>query len=77
MSATALLTVLGIVAVCWILALIFLPGLGAILFLLHGRDRVRWPARRKRAAAAGQAGGLEFLQLRGEFGGQAVFSHSW
>ncbi len=37
-------------ALAWILALIFLPGLGAVLFLLHGRDRVRWPARRKRAA---------------------------
>jgi cardiolipin synthase A/B len=36
--------------IAWILALIFLPGLGAVLFLLHGRDRVRWPARRKRAA---------------------------
>src|SRR5262249_35203674 len=37
-------------ALAWILALIFLPRLGAVLFLLHGRDRVRWPARRKRAA---------------------------
>ena len=36
----------------WILTLVFLPGLGAALFLLHGRDRVRWPARRKRAADA-------------------------
>jgi cardiolipin synthase A/B len=36
--------------IAWILALIFLPGLGAALFLLHGRDRVRWPAKRKRAA---------------------------
>ncbi len=36
----------------WILTLVFLPGLGAVLFLLHGRDRVRWPARRKRAADA-------------------------
>src|SRR5215475_12432641 len=36
--------------IAWILALIFLPGLGALLFLLHGRDRVRWPAQRKRAA---------------------------
>jgi cardiolipin synthase len=36
--------------IAWILALIFLPGLGAALFLMHGRDRVRWPARRKRAA---------------------------
>jgi cardiolipin synthase len=34
--------------VAWILTLVFLPALGAILFLLFGRDRVRWPARRKR-----------------------------
>ena len=33
----------------WILALIFLPGFGAVLFLVHGRDRMRWPrSRRKR-----------------------------
>jgi cardiolipin synthase len=36
--------------VAWILTLVFLPGLGALLFLLHGRDRMRWPAKRKRAA---------------------------
>jgi cardiolipin synthase len=36
--------------IAWILALLFLPGVGAALFLLHGRDRLRWPARRKRAA---------------------------
>lgn len=29
--------------VAWILTLIFLPGLGAVLFLLFGRDRVRIP----------------------------------
>jgi cardiolipin synthase len=34
--------------IAWILALVFLPALGAVLFLLFGRDRVRWPARRKR-----------------------------
>jgi cardiolipin synthase len=34
--------------IAWILTLIFLPALGAILFLLFGRDRVRWPAKRKR-----------------------------
>jgi cardiolipin synthase len=34
----------------WILALLFLPGFGAALFLVHGRDRMRWPAKRKRAA---------------------------
>jgi cardiolipin synthase A/B len=32
----------------WILILVFLPALGAFLFLLFGRDRVRWPAKRKR-----------------------------
>jgi len=34
----------------WILALIFLPGVGATLFLLFGRDRIRLPARWKRDA---------------------------
>jgi cardiolipin synthase len=34
--------------IAWILTLVFLPALGAILFLLFGRDRVRWPAKRKR-----------------------------
>ncbi len=34
--------------VAWILVLLLLPALGAVLFLLFGRDRVRWPARRKR-----------------------------
>ena len=34
----------------WILALVFLPGLGATLFLLFGRDRVRLPVRWKRNA---------------------------
>jgi cardiolipin synthase len=34
--------------IAWILTLIFLPALGSVLFLLFGRDRVRWPARRKR-----------------------------
>jgi cardiolipin synthase len=32
----------------WILVLAFLPALGALLFLLFGRDRVRMPAKRKR-----------------------------
>src|SRR5450432_1707823 len=32
----------------WILVLVFLPALGALLFLMFGRDRVRVPARRKR-----------------------------
>jgi cardiolipin synthase len=34
--------------IAWILALLFLPPIGAALFLLFGRDRVRWPAKRKR-----------------------------
>src|SRR5262252_360454 len=38
--------------IAWILTLVFVPALGAILFLLFGRDRVRWPARRKRQADA-------------------------
>jgi cardiolipin synthase len=38
--------------IAWILTLLFVPALGAILFLLFGRDRVRWPARRKRQADA-------------------------
>ncbi len=38
--------------IAWILVLLFLPGIGAMLFLLHGRDRMRWPARKKRAADA-------------------------
>ena len=38
--------------IAWILTLIFIPVVGAILFLLFGRDRVRWPAKRKRQADA-------------------------
>jgi cardiolipin synthase A/B len=34
----------------WILTLVFLPGLGSVLFLLFGRDRVRIPVRWKRDA---------------------------
>jgi cardiolipin synthase len=34
--------------IAWILTLVFLPPVGAALFLLFGRDRVRWPAKRKR-----------------------------
>jgi cardiolipin synthase A/B len=36
--------------IAWILTLIFVPGVGAALFLLFGRSRVRWSARRKRDA---------------------------
>jgi cardiolipin synthase A/B len=38
--------------IAWILTLVFLPAAGAFLFLLFGRDRVRWPAKRKRQADA-------------------------
>jgi cardiolipin synthase A/B len=38
--------------IAWILTLLFVPALGAILFLLFGRDRVRWSARRKLQADA-------------------------
>jgi cardiolipin synthase len=45
--------------VAWILALVFLPGIGALLFLMFGRERVRIPLRRKertdRALAAENA----------------------
>jgi cardiolipin synthase len=34
--------------IAWILTLVLLPPLGATLFLLFGRDRVRLPAKRKR-----------------------------
>jgi cardiolipin synthase A/B len=34
--------------IAWILALVLLPAVGAILFVMFGRDRVRWSARRKR-----------------------------
>ena len=34
--------------IAWILVLVFLPPVGAVLFLLFGRDRVRMPAKRKR-----------------------------
>lgn len=36
--------------VAWIMTLLFLPALGAILFLLFGRRRIRLPAKRKREA---------------------------
>ncbi len=45
-------------AIAWILVLVFLPGIGATLFLLFGRSRVRWSARRKRAADAALTGHL-------------------
>lgn len=44
--------------IAWLLALMCLPGLGAGLFLLFGRSRVRWPAKRKRAADAALSGHL-------------------
>lgn len=36
--------------VAWLLALVFLPGIGVSLFLLFGRDRLRLPLFRKRAS---------------------------
>ena len=44
--------------IAWILVLVFLPGLGALLFLLFGRSRVRWSARRKRDADEALSGHL-------------------
>ncbi len=51
--------------IAWILALVFLPAIGAFLFIAFGRDRIRWPARRKqeldalvRAAVAEEAPGV-------------------
>jgi cardiolipin synthase len=38
--------------IAWILTLVFLPALGAVLFLLFGRNRVRLGAKRKREADA-------------------------
>ena len=51
--------------IAWILTLVFLPALGAALFLLFGRDRVRWPARRKRALDAVVRAQVEALPERG------------
>ncbi len=34
--------------IAWILTLVFLPAVGAFLFVAFGQERVRWPARRKR-----------------------------
>ena len=39
-------------AAAWILTLLFLPGLGLLLFLLFGRDRIRRPAHRRADAAS-------------------------
>ncbi|MBI5531106.1 MAG: cardiolipin synthase [Deltaproteobacteria bacterium] len=44
--------------IAWILVLVFLPGLGATLYLLFGRSRVRWSARRKRTADEALSGHL-------------------
>jgi cardiolipin synthase len=38
--------------IAWLLALVFLPVIGSVLYLLFGRDRIRWPAKRKRQADA-------------------------
>jgi cardiolipin synthase A/B len=34
--------------IAWILTLVLLAPIGVVLYLLFGRDRVRWPAKRKR-----------------------------
>jgi cardiolipin synthase len=44
--------------IAWILVLVFLPAVGAVLFLLFGRSRVRWSARHKREADAALTGHL-------------------
>jgi len=44
--------------IAWILTLLFLPGFGALLFLLFGRSRVRWSAKRKRSADEALRGNL-------------------
>jgi cardiolipin synthase len=36
--------------IAWLLVLVFVPGVGAVLYLLFGRSRVRWSAMRKRQA---------------------------
>ena len=38
--------------IAWILALVFLPAVGAFLFIAFGRERIRWPAKRKQALDA-------------------------
>jgi cardiolipin synthase len=50
--------------IAWILTLVFLPGLGSLLFLLHGRDRMRWPAKRKRSADSVVAARLSAARKR-------------
>lgn len=44
--------------IAWILTLVFLPVVGALLFLLFGRSRVRWSAQRKRNADEALRGNL-------------------
>jgi cardiolipin synthase A/B len=38
--------------IAWLLVLLLLPVVGALLYLLFGRDRLRWPAKKKRQADA-------------------------
>ena len=51
--------------IAWILTLIFLPLVGAFLFLLFGRDRVRMSAARKRRVKAESRARLrDFVKIR-------------
>jgi cardiolipin synthase len=54
--------------IAWILTLVFLPALGAFLFVLFGRDRVRWPARRKRELDAVVRAQVEGAREEGDAG---------
>lgn len=44
--------------IAWIMTLVFLPVIGAVLFLLFGRSRVRWSAKKKRRADEALQGNL-------------------
>jgi cardiolipin synthase len=52
--------------IAWILTLFFLPAVGPILFLMFGRDRVRWPAKRKRELDAVVRAQVEGALQRGD-----------
>lgn len=55
----------------WILALVFLPGIGATLFLMFGRDRLRLPAQWKREADRELAARRRDRALAAKAAGQA------
>src|SRR6185369_847413 len=72
--------------VAWILVLIFLPGAGAVLFLMFGRERVRIPLRRKPSAdralaeknapiSSSSSSGLRVAQARST--PQTSMSNAW